>query len=575
MKRSLVLVCGVGLFAFGMTWLVSSGFRYRPAPSEQEDESGSAWFHDVTDDLGIGFTHDPGPTDQYFLPQMTGSGVAVFDYDRDGRLDLFFAQMGGKPCRLYRQLPDGRFQDASPGSGLDLVGTNTGVAVGDVNNDGWPDVAVSQFGGLRLFLNEKGTFRDVTPTSGLGNPNWGMSMAFFDYDRDGWLDLVVVNYLDFDPSRTCTADGKREYCGAEAFPGTVTRLFHNLGPQPNGGVTFEDVTVKAGLARGPGPGMGLACADFDGDGWPDIFVANDGQPNRMWVNRRDGTFADAAAARGTAFNFMGSAQAGRGVACGDVNGDGLMDLFVTHSNGETHALWKQKPRGLFHDAAPAAGLTHPRRQGTGFGAVVADFDNDGAPDIAVVNGHIARAAPTPDPALGPHWGWYADRNQVFANDGRGRFKDVSDRNPDFCDRPNVGRGLARGDLSNRGAVDLVVTTAGGRARVYRNVAPGQGHWLTVRALLPDPAHPAESARARDAHGAEVTVVAGEFRWVRLTNPADSYLSSSDPKAHFGVGASEQVDAIEVLWPDGTRETFPGGAADRFVTLRKGAGTTRQ
>jgi enediyne biosynthesis protein E4 len=531
------------------------------------------WFIDVTDEVGLDFVHDAGPLGSFFMPQALGSGAALFDFDGDGLLDIYLLQNGGpegKTNRLYRQLPGGRFQDVSKGSGLDFAGHNMGVAIADVNNDGHPDVLVTQYGGIRLLLNngDGKTFTDVTKEAGLRNPAWGMSAAFLDYDRDGWLDLVVVNYVDYDPTWPCTSrSGVPDYCPPNVFPGRVSRLFRNRGPHKNAKVHFEDVTVAAGLAKVPGPGLGICCADFDGDGWPDIFIANDGKPNRLWLNRRDGTFTDESVRFGVATNEMGTAEAGMGVAIGDVDGDGLVDLFVTHLTEETNTLWRQGPRGLFKDLTKTAGLAGPGARATGFGVVLQDFDHDGAVDLAIVNGRISRTAPAvaaaAEPALGPHWGLYAERNLLFANDGQGGFCNVSKANHAFCDTPNVARGLAWGDLRGNGAVDLLVTTVGGRARLYRNVAPERGHWLLVRAIDP--------ACKRDALGAEVRVKAGGRRWLRHISPAGSYLCSSDARAHFGLGTADHIEAIEVQWPDGGVECFPGGPADRSVLLQKGTG----
>jgi hypothetical protein len=541
---------------------------HQACPAPDDDPSGPAWFADVTDGSGLDFVHDAGPVDgRYFMPQSLGSGAAVLDYDNDGRPDLYLLHNGGPQGarnRLFHQEADGHFRDVSAGSGLDIAGYNMGVAVGDVNNDGWPDVLVTQYGGVRLFLNNgNGTFTDVTKEAGLSNPGWGASAAFFDYDRDGWLDLVVVNYVDYDPAWPCTTtSGQPQYCGPTTFPKKVSRLFRNRGSGDGRRVQFEDVTVSSGLAGRAGPGLGVVCADFDGDGWPDIFIANDGLPNHLWMNHHDGTFTEEAAKRGAAYNAVGVAQAGMGVAVGDVDGDGLLDLVVTHMPEEYNTLWQQGPCGLFSDRTAAAGLASPRHRATGFGTALADFDQDGALDAAVVNGRI-RAAPSDNPALGPHWSLYAEHNQLFANDGKGHFRDVSAENPAFCGTANVARGLACADVDGDGGLDLLVTTVAGRARLLRNVAPRRGHWLLVRAL--------DSALHRDAYGARVTVRAGGRRWVRLVNPAGSYLTSGDVRAHFGLGPAERTDAVEVLWPDGTAETFPGSAADRVLVLRKGEG----
>jgi hypothetical protein len=317
------------------------------------------------------------------------------------------------------------------------------------------------------------------------------------------------------------------------------------------------------MGRLPGPGLGVVCADFDGDGWPDVFVANDGAPNHLWLNQRDGTFQEQAVQRGVAYNGMGQAQAGMGIALGDVDGDGLFDLFVTHLTEETHTLWKQGPRGLFQDHTAPAGLIDSAWRGTGFGTLLADFDHDGALDLALVNGRVAARATAVDGPLGPFWGRYGDRNQLFAGDGRGSFHDISLQNAALCGRWNVARGLVRGDVDGDGAQDLLVTAIGGRARLYKNVAPKRGHWLAVRALDP--------ARKRDAYGAVVRVRAAGRHHVAWLHPAESYLCSSEPVAHFGLGKANEVESVEVLWPDGKYEAFPGGAADRRVTVRKGEG----
>jgi hypothetical protein len=311
----------------------------------------------------------------------------------------------------------------------------------------------------------------------------------------------------------------------------------------------------------------VLCADFNGDGWPDIFVANDLQANHLWINNGKGThFTEEAWSRNVAFNGMGQAQANMGVAWGDVDGDGLPDLYVTHLTDEYHTLWKQGPRGFFHDHTVAAGLARPRWQGTGFGTAMADFDQDGALDIAVVNGRIVKGASAPQvPGLPSFWKPYAERNQLFANDGGGRFRDISPQNPALCGTPNVARGLACGDIDGDGAVDLLVSTIAGRARLYRNIAPQRGHWLMIRAVL-DKAH-----GRRDAIGAEITVTAGKRSWYRQINPASSYLSSCDARAHIGLGRIRRIDSIKVAWPDGSQETFAGGAVDRLLVLGQGKG----
>jgi hypothetical protein len=330
-------------------------------------------------------------------------------------------------------------------------------------------------------------------------------------------------------------------------------------------VSFEDVTVQSRIGEKPGPGLGVVAADFDGDGWPDIFIANDGQPNHLWINKRDGTFIEEASARVVARSAMGRTYAGMGVAVGDVDNDGLLDLYVTHLAFEKNTLWKQGPRGTFRDHSAAWGLNGTSGQKTGFGTLMADFDNDGWLDLAIANGGVGRD-PSPKKATGlsKHWEAYGERNQVYANAGIGKFKDVSHNNPALCGYFTVARGLACGDVDGDGAPDLLVNGVGEKARLFRNVAPNRGHWVIVRAFDPK--------LNRDANGAEVVVRAGGVQRLRVIGSGDSYLSSGPGVSHFGLGSADKVDEYEVRWPDGTREKFPGGSVDRLIELRKGTRT---
>ena len=537
-----------------------------PRPLNSNHETAN-WFKDVTDRVGIEFHHVTGEGERYFMPDQMGSGAALFDYDGDGRLDIFLIQNGGinstATHRLFHQEEDGTFRDVSEGSGLDVPGHGMGAATGDVNNDGRVDLLVTEYGGLRLFLNQgAGMFLDITQSAGLDNPRWGTSAAFFDCNRDGWLDLVVANYLDYNPTQRCTdAAGRPEFCGPHGFPGLAAKLFKNVRGQ-----RFEDITVSSGLARVAGPALGVVCADFDGDRWPDIFLADDGRPNRLFINQQDETFWEEAAVRGLALTSLGQTAGDMGLAMGDVNGDGMFDLFCTHLAEERHSLWMQHPRGFFQDRASTQGLNVQSWRGTGFGTALVDFDHDGDLDLIFANGRVKR-----DPTYSPmepdsasFWTPYAQRHQVFANLGEGRFQDVSHNQPSFCNQAMVGRGVAVGDVNNDGAVDVLLTGAGDRARLLFNDAPRVGHWLSIRVV--DPA-----LGGREALGAEITVKSGERSWWRLAHPAFSYLSSNDPRAHVGLGKRDAYDAIQVIWPDGNVESFPGGAADRIIVLRRGEG----
>ncbi len=543
----------------------------------------SSWFEDVTSPVGLDFVHQVSTSGRFLFSEIMGSGAAWLDFDQDGRLDLYLinnvarAGVGDTPLpagarnRLFHQEAGGRFRDVSAGSGLDAIGPGHGLAIGDVNNDGLPEVLLTEFEGLRLFLNRgNGKFQDVTGAAGLTNAEWSVTAAFFDYDRDGWLDLVVANYLDFDPSQRCLdARGRPEFCGPQGFRPTMTRLFRNTGPdRAGGGPRFVDVSVQSGLARAPGKAMQVVCADFDGDRWPDIFITDDALPNRLFMNRQNGTFEEEAVVRGVAYTGMGAPAANMGIAIGDIDQDGRFDLFVPHLAAENHTLWRQVARGLFQDQTAQAGLMAPPWHGTGFGAVFGDFDNDGALDLAVINGCIRRPVAGSrtwrlQEGIEEFWRPYAEPPQLFAGDAAGRFVEVSAFNPAFCSEAVVGRGLAIADYDNDGGLDLLTIGIAGPARLVRN-RRGPGHWLGVRAVDP-------VLGGRDAYGAEVIVAAGGRTQWRLVQPAGSYSSSLDPRVHFGLGALSSFASILVCWPDGSDEQFPGGSADRYVTVRKGTG----
>jgi hypothetical protein len=595
--RSVVVGAALAAVAALAVFAASCGPRATPpatAPDagggDPKPPAGPPWFEDATAAWGFDFVHDPGPVGNYFTPQSMGSGAAVFDFDGDGLLDIYMLNFGGPTSkstnRLFRQVSPGKFVEVTAGSGLDIGGFSHGVAIGDVNNDGKPDVLVTQFGGIRLFLNQGGgKFVEVPAAeSGLESPMWGMSAAFLDYDRDGWLDLVVVNYLDFNPSQECwSLTGVRDYCGPRHFPKVASKLFRNLGPVAGAPgspprVRFQDVSFESGVGRQIGAGLGVVCADFRGPRpaapsfflgpstskgpWPDIFIANDGEPNRLWVNQTDGTFVDEGNGRGVALNTMGKAYAGMGVAVGDVNNDGMLDLYVTHLGAETNNLWMQGPRGQFRDRTANTGLTATRWRGTGWGTWFADFDNDGWLDLAIANGRVFRGGDARDTGMG-YWETYAEKNQLLKNDGTGKFVDASLDTPAFCDYWNVARGLVCADFDNDGGLDVLVCSLGGRSRLFRNVFPARGHWLSIRALDP--------RLRRDAYGAEVRVAAAGREFFRPISPACSYLCSGPPTAHFGLGPAGRYEFIRVLWPDGLEEVFPGGPADQAVTLVRGEG----
>jgi hypothetical protein len=552
-------------------------------------DNGVQLFEDATAPLRIDFVHEPGPISLYQVPQVTGSGCAFLDFDRDGLLDIFLVNQaagagfegisspvkhegGGPTHRLYRQEADGKFIDVTRGSGLDVTDVGQGVAVGDVNNDGFPDIYLACYGPDRLFLNRRdGTFVDVTQSAGIDNLVWGTACVFVDFDRDGWLDLFVANYVDYHTTRRCAdPGGPLEFCNPKTFVGTPHKLYRNetgdliaagaISREAPLAVRFRDVSLTSGIARKTGPGLGVVAADFDGDGWPDFFVANDGAANFLWINQHDGTFTEEAVLRGAAYDLTGHPQANMGIAVGDVDGDGRPDLFVTHFQGEMDSLYRNTPDG-FEESAVATGLGAASLPYTKWGTAFLDVDHDGDLDLAIVNGRVKRAE---SPTAPGGWLSYAEPNQFFLNDGTGHFVEHVSTAEAFRNRQEIYRGLAVGDVDNDGDLDLLVTTVAGPALLYRNVAPKNGHWLMIRAIEP-------ALGGRDAHGAQVTVSAGERRWTRQLSPAYSFFSSNDPRVHFGLGQVERVDGISVIWPDGAQEHFDGCGVDQHLVLRRGEG----
>lgn len=544
---------------------------------------------EVSDELGLKFRHDAGPIGSYPMPQIMGSGCVFFDFDNDDRLDILLLGGGPHPdvsrqdavspagC-LFRQTKEGRFEDVTATAGLQHSGYAMGAAVGDIDNDGDLDLYVSSFGRDTLFRNEgRGKFLDVTAAAGIANPRWGSAACFFDYDKDGWLDLFVVNYLDYFPGSICEdGSGRRDYCGPESFSGTVDKLYRNLGrpvkskalngatsKDTSAPVAFSDVTVAAGIAAHSGPGLGLACRDFDGDGRPDIYVANDMKANCLWIQQADGTFQNEAVLRGVAINRLGEAEASMGVTTGDVDADGHADLLLSHLRGESNTLYLGDETGQFEDATARSGLASLSLEPTGFGVGLLDLEHDGDLDVLVVNGRVKRGSARSSDEVDAFWRNYAEPNQILRNDGSGVFKDDSRVGGKYAGRVEVSRGLAIGDIDNDGDLDVLVSNCAGPPRLYRNDFPNKGRWLMVRAVDP--------SLRRDAYGARLTVRAGGRQLSREINPSSSYLSSHDVRAHFGLGQAEQFESIEVVWPGGDSEIFPGGATNRSLILRRGDG----
>lgn len=525
---------------------------------------GAALFTEITSKLGFSEALEPLPDGTYALPEITGSGVALFDYDNDGDLDILqirFPPPGQPhmpaPDRLFQQQEDSTFLDVTANAGLGDPGYGQGVAVGDVDNDGDLDVYVTNFGGDTFYRNNgDGTFVDATSTSGFSGDYWSTSAAFVDYDGDGDLDLYVVHYVRFDPNKVCRWENSApDYCGPQNFEAVLDTLYRN-----NGDGTFTDVSVEVGI-NSPGRGLGIVCADLTGDGWVDFYVANDEDVNQLWVNRGDGAFIDEALMRGVGVDAYGKAEGSMGITVGDVNNDGRPDLFITNLPTETNTLYISTEYGIFADESDSAGLGAVSLPYTGWGCGFFDFDHDGDLDLAVVNGRVKRGPLLPGALISDFWNLYAEPNFLFQNDGQGRFTDISQLGGAFTARVELGRSLAFGDIDRDGDLDIVAGYLNG-IRVFRNdaLAP-DNHWLLIRAITAN----------RDAIGAQVTIVAAGTKYVRLVLPGYSYLSSNDPRAHFGLGKIDKIESIEVTWPDGRRERFRVSGVDQEVTLRQGYG----
>jgi enediyne biosynthesis protein E4 len=546
----------------------------RPVEREPRGDS-PPLFVEVAAESGLHFVHDNGATGEFYFPELAHAGAAFLDFDNDSWLDVYLVQSGplagrpssteGSSSRLYRNRGDGTFEDVTATARVGGSGYGIGVAVADYDRDGWVDLYVTKLGPNTLYRNNgrgadgRVTFTDVTAEAGVGDPAYSSSAAFFDFDRDGDLDLYVCNYLDWSPriEHPCIgANGVRGYCRPAEYPPRSDTLYRNDGAGRDGRVAFTDVSERAGMRAVKANGLGVVTADFDGDGWVDVYVANDQMPNHLWINAKDGTFREEALLRGAALNDLGLAPAGMGVATEDWDDDGDWDLWVVNLSGETNSFYRNLGGGEFRIVTDELRLGAVSQPYTGFGTGFFDYDNDGYYDLFIANGKV-RA--DDDMELD-----YAEPNQLLHGRSEGPFEDVSASAGPAFGLLEVSRAAAFGDYDNDGDVDVLVANNEGPVRLLRNEVGNRSHWLSVQ-LVGKP-----GGIDRDAVGAVVTLEAAGRTRRRLVQPAYSYCASNDPRVHFGLGQVDRVERLSVAWPDGRTQELTDVAADQFLRVEREA-----
>jgi hypothetical protein len=525
-------------------------------------------FRDITAQSGIHFVHNNGAFGKKYLPETMGPGCAFIDYDNDGYPDILLVnaqdwpghqKMGATTPKLYHNNHDGTFIDVTRRAGLAISLYGMGVAVGDYDGDGFDDIFMTALGQSHLFHNNgNGTFSDVTKSAGLwGSNEFSTSAAWLDYDRDGRLDLVISNYVQWSVAGDlfCTLDGThKSYCTPESYKGASVRLWHNLG---NG--KFDDATQKSGLNDPTSKSLGIAILDYNNDGWPDILVANDTQPNKLYLNKHDGTFDERGVSAGIAFSEDGVARAGMGVDSADYDRSGHPSIIITNFANQMISLYHNEGNGLFVDEAPRSEVGRATLVTLGFGCFFFDYDNDGWPDIFVADGHIENEIERVQKRVS-----YAEPPHLFRNLGAGRFKEVTDEMGSVFASAKVARGAAFADIDNDGSPDLLLTTNGARAYLFHNEG-GTNHSLRMKLV--------GTKSNRDGIGAVVRVVSAKDRQSKTLKSGSSYLSQSELVLTFGLGASTKADSVEIDWPSGQMQKLSDLGADQTFTVQEGKGVT--
>ena len=521
-------------------------------------------FVDYTKLSGIKFIHVNGMSEQKYLPETMGSGCLFFDYDNDGFLDIFLVNSGTSCAniniprtqlneinRLYRNNGNGTFSDVTLKVGMDInFGFGMGCISADYDNDGDNDLYLTNFGMNQLYQNNgDGTFTDVTKQAGVANAHWSVSASFGDYNLDGFLDLYVANYLDYNiqTAHPCALEGVHIYCGPHEYPGASDTLYRN-----NGDGTFTDITTRSGV-KNNGKGLGVIFTDYNNDGYPDIFVANDAVEDYLYRNNRDGTFTDVALAAGIAYNSEGRATASMGIANGDYNSDGILDLFVTNFSLEVNSLFQNDGDGFYTMTTFEAGLAEPSFSRLGFGTQFLDVDNNGSLDLLVANGHVWDNVTQITPSLS-----YQQTCQLFLNNGKGKYQDISNSVGDFFKRPVVARGTASGDYDNDGDIDILISCSGGTPVLLRNDSKTDNQWLKIKLT--------SRTRNRNAIGAKVYVKTNERTYLREATSGGSYASSHDNTLHFGLGNAETVNSIEIHWLGGKIQHIENVSTNRSIQI---------